>query len=70
MKNISKKFVVVIMIIMLLITIAGIEVKAVDDNTVTMSLSTSDKLVAGNTVSINVDFKKSNSLGIGSVLGT
>lgn len=70
MKNISKKFVVVIMIIMLLITIAGIEVKAVDDNTVTMSLSTSDKLVAGNTVSINVDFKKSNSSGIGSVLGT
>ena len=70
MKNISKKFVVVIMIIMLLITIAGIEVKAVDDNTVTMSLSTSDKLVAGNTVSINVDFKKSNSSGICSVLGT
>lgn len=69
MKNTSKKVVAVIMMIILLITLAGIEVKAAD-NSVVMSLSSTDKLVAGGTVTVNIDFKKSNESGIGSVLGT
>lgn len=69
MKNISKRIITVVMMVVLLIALAGIEVKAAEDS-VTMSLSTSDKLVAGSTITINVDFKKSNTAGIGSVLGT
>lgn len=69
MKNISKKIFAVVVMIILLATVAGIEVKAAD-NSVIMSLSTNDKLVAGSTITINVDFKKSNEAGIGSVLGT
>ena len=69
MKNISKKIFAVVVMIILLATVAGIEVKAAD-NSVVMSLSTNDKLVAGSTITINVDFKKSNEAGIGSVLGT
>lgn len=68
MKNISKR--IIVTVIMILTILMGVKSVNAADPTVKMSLTSSSKLKAGQTVTINVNYTQSVTGGIGSILGT